>query len=162
MFVCVHIHEIFNGEQFSAPHSHQHLGGLICVSAGVLVHYGSPIVIYSAVEIFYGLGGALFLGSGTALMGRSPNVADSAVINRVRDYWIAGSCEPYENAWASGPLRWYGLPHTEPCLQPKDGGAWEPPEEGEGEGASGTTAVEMAGSTGKGQTRAFKVRRDGD
>lgn len=98
-------------------------------------------------------------------MGWSPSVVASAVINENRDFWIAGSCEPYQMAWAPGPLKIYGLPFTPRCIQPedeeerRDGG--EPPVEGQ-DAAAAVAVVATAGANGTvARPRLFKVRKEG-
>ena len=56
-------------------------GTFISVPAGFLVWIYSPFIIISAVEVFYGLGGCLFVGAGAAVMGRSQLIEIIAIVN---------------------------------------------------------------------------------
>lgn len=46
-------------------------------------------------------------GAGAAVMGRSPLIEIIAIVNLHADFWIMGSCEPYVEAWADGPITLY-------------------------------------------------------
>ena len=46
-------------------------------------------------------------GSGAAVMGRSPLIELIALLNHHADFHIMGSCEPYTEAWADGPITLY-------------------------------------------------------
>ena len=56
------------------------------------------------MEFFKGRGGTCYVGAGAAVLGYSPLVEAIAIYNKHKDYWIQGSCEPYEGAWAPGPV----------------------------------------------------------
>ncbi len=56
-------------------------GTFVSVPMGFLVWIYSPFVILSALEVFYGLGGCLFVGAGGAVMGRSQLVEIIARVN---------------------------------------------------------------------------------
>lgn len=61
-------------------------GTFISVPAGFLVWIYSPFVIISGVEVFYGLGGCLFVGAGAAVMGRSQLIEIIAIVNLHCEY----------------------------------------------------------------------------
>src|SRR6056297_2248048 len=71
--------------------------------AGFLVWIGGPFVEYSAIEVFKGYGGTLFVGTGALVVGYSPLAEAIAIVPPHKDYWVQGTCEPYEAAWAPGP-----------------------------------------------------------
>ncbi|EWM20855.1 hypothetical protein Naga_100164g1 [Nannochloropsis gaditana] len=78
-------------------------GEFVAVGAGFLVWIGGPFVEYSAIEVFKGYGGTLFVGTGALVVGYSPLAEAIAIVPPHKDYWVQGTCEPYEAAWAPGP-----------------------------------------------------------
>jgi len=104
------------------------MGGLVSLPAGLLVWIACPIVLSSAVESYLGIGGAVFVGAGVAVMGYSPTFIHSAVINRVRDFWIMGSCEPEENSYVKGPVQLYGKGFSPACEDRREHDADNPDE----------------------------------
>jgi hypothetical protein len=56
--------------------------------AGFLVWIYSPFVNMSGIEVFYGVGGSIFVGLGAAVMGRSPLLEFIPIVNLHVDFWI--------------------------------------------------------------------------
>lgn len=82
-------------------------GTFVSVPAGFLVWLWSPFVCMSGIEVFYGIGGCMFVGAGAAVMGRSPLIELIPIVNLHVDFWIMGSCEPFVEAWIRGPIKFY-------------------------------------------------------
>jgi len=78
------------------------IGEYFAVSSGFLVVIGCPFIELSGVEYFSGLGGTLYVGAGAAVLGFSPLFERCGKVNKHHDFWIMGTCEPEEGAWAPG------------------------------------------------------------
>jgi len=63
-------------------------GSMASVPSGFLVWIYSPFINMSGVEVFYGIGGSIFVGLGAAVMGRSPLIELIAIVNLHVDFWI--------------------------------------------------------------------------
>ena len=71
-------------------------GSMTTVPAGFLVWIYCPLIQISAIEVFYGIGGSIFVGLGAAVMGRSPFFGLHAIDNPHADFWIMVRTETSE------------------------------------------------------------------
>ena len=71
-------------------------GSMASVPAGFLVWIYCPLIQISAIEVFYGIGGSIFVGLGAAVMGRSPFFGLHAIDNPHADFWIMVRTETSE------------------------------------------------------------------
>jgi hypothetical protein len=76
-------------------------GAMMSVPAGFLVWIYCPIINVSGIEVFYGVGGSVFVGLGAAVMGRSPLIEIIAIVNLHVDFWIMVRTETSEGNRAS-------------------------------------------------------------
>ena len=71
-------------------------GSMTTVPAGFLVWIYCPLIQISAIEVFYGIGGSIFVGLGAAVMGRSPLIELIPIVNLHVDFWIMVRTETSE------------------------------------------------------------------